>query len=931
MPIEHEKLLPGEVASRDESFVGPSDPRDKQQPSVSGKDSIPEEMHPESVPSPTPALYKSEEDLVDISASAEAHTSSLPGGSMADPIRPDGKLETEAYLGDDRPAGVLVSKQKQSSTIVSDLPLAFDPLENIANHPTPEDDRGPSEIDSSLDSKLIFAVPLEMETPDDAPSMVAQNPQDIHTEPLPSNPTLPHASSLYRLEQQPVLAPTPVDNRMPSLPGDTIPTSPQVHTQLDTEPSPESNQPTCVEVPKEKLPETFRDRNSWLYTMDEDTPRKLSQQAPTRRALLIAGPSDGKPDHNLSGHGPKNDVNLIAEAFRKYGFEVTKCCDEQATRSNIVACLDRFVQETEAEDMVVMYYSGCGGRSVWIPSKDEFFAVENDYDRSQRFLLPTDFDAASEYSSTVISESELLNWELEMTQRTADITVIMDCSYDGRIIFDPSHGTKARPRNIPEVQVRHPLRKCHIDPKSTVVRIEAASFTGTAWEYWGSQNHSVHPIGVFTKCFATALDKTFGQGLSWKMIMNGVKDSVKQKFPRQTPRVDGLDSRVPFSKEQRRPDVVDVTIENGNAQLLAGRVAGIRKGSMYNIWGLKTDDWWNRMHYATAKVTNVNEMTAKLSKDSGRYYAERLYATLIRESWTPLLAVFPSDLPVFEEWLKRSEFLDIGSVGDGENQIIFEKNDDFLTIQRGDVVLAKRSYSEDKKKESFFALVGYATMIAQGQLFLALISEGKFQPFIHKVDIELGLLHDGGRMEELAQDGTAKIREKQPFYLKLRNNSHRLFVVCVFSVSVTGTVSQSRVGIPAGCIRLESGSEHILGGEREMRFITPLMMQDSLSDPVVDSLEENLVFVIAERTDKLMEELESLFKNDGTSDKRPLPESGKPEAIHHDRCIRSIIETKRLLSLLRREWPKSTNHYVHYIPCTIKFTSQSSEQPAASS
>lgn len=65
-------------------------------------------------------------------------------------------------------------------------------------------------------------------------------------------------------------------------------------------------------------------------------------------------------------------------------------------------------------------------------------------------------------------------------------------------------------------------------------------------------------------------------------------------------------------------------------------------------------------------MTSVNEMTAELSKDTGTWFAERPYATLrtTADTWTPLLVAFPSDLPVFEESLKESEVLEIGSVGD---------------------------------------------------------------------------------------------------------------------------------------------------------------------------------------------------------------------------------------------------------------------------
>lgn len=252
------------------------------------------------------------------------------------------------------------------------------------------------------------------------------------------------------------------------------------------------------------------------------------------------------------------------------------------------------------------------------------------------------------------------------------------------------------------------------------------------------------------------------------------------------------------------------------------------------------------------------------------------------------------------------------------------------------MVLAKRSYSEDKMTESIDALVRYSTMIAQGQLILTLISRGESRPFSRKVDIEFGLLHDGGRIEELAQDGTAKIPEKQPFYLKLRNNTHQHIFVCVFSVSFDGTVSQSRVGIPAGYIRLESDSEHILGDKREMQSMTPSMLQGSLQDRVVDSSEENLIIVTAETTNRLIQDLGNVFGYNKTNDEWPLPESGKPEFIHDRRCFRSVRKTEELLSLLRAhlfraERSTSTDTYVHHIPCTIDFMSQSSEQTAASS
>jgi hypothetical protein len=76
--------------------------------------------------------------------------------------------------------------------------------------------------------------------------------------------------------------------------------------------------------------------------------------AARKRALLI-----GSPFGDL--RGPLNDAELMATVLEAQGFENVKCCDTQAINENIQAKWIHLINQSNAGDAVVIYYSGHGG------------------------------------------------------------------------------------------------------------------------------------------------------------------------------------------------------------------------------------------------------------------------------------------------------------------------------------------------------------------------------------------------------------------------------------------------------------------------------------------------------------------------------------------------------------------------------------------
>ena len=150
----------------------------------------------------------------------------------------------------------------------------------------------------------------------------------------------------------------------------------------------------------------------------------------TKRALLI-----GSQTYGLTG--VNGDVALMAETFAARGFDVAVHLEEAATRAAILDAYEKLIADTPSgsTEPVVIYYSGHGGRTPL----DGWEERQRTGERSHlHYIVPFDMAATSESDFRGVLAEELSALQARLTERTANVTTILDCCHSGTMSRDPS-------------------------------------------------------------------------------------------------------------------------------------------------------------------------------------------------------------------------------------------------------------------------------------------------------------------------------------------------------------------------------------------------------------------------------------------------------------------------------------------------------------
>ena len=173
----------------------------------------------------------------------------------------------------------------------------------------------------------------------------------------------------------------------------------------------------------------------------------------TKRTLLI-----GSQTYGLTG--VNGDVALMAETFAARGFDVTVQVDQAATRAAILDAYEKLIAETPdgSGDPVVVYYSGHGGRTAL----DGWEGRQLEGARTHlRYIVPFDMAASTESDFRGLLAQELTALQRRLTERTSNVTTILDCCHSGTMSRDPSIMPKAVSRGF---SVQAPFR-CWIESR----------------------------------------------------------------------------------------------------------------------------------------------------------------------------------------------------------------------------------------------------------------------------------------------------------------------------------------------------------------------------------------------------------------------------------------------------------------------------------
>ena len=293
-----------------------------------------------------------------------------------------------------------------------------------------------------------------------------------------------------------------------------------------------------------------------------------------RRALLIGSQTFGLSSCDA-------DVALMETVLGGKGFDpIRTLTGETASREGIVGAVEELIDATKAGDAAVLYYSGHGGRMQHPEWEARQAAGLPAY---LQFIVPWDIESSTDDDFRGLLAEELSALQWNQTQKTHNVTTILDCCHSGYMARNvmllpkaisktfPVDGLLARMASVPAAH-----RDGGRDTNPHAVRIVACQPEQSAYE---SQGH-----GVLTESLAQLLADG-SAGLTWTVLGGLVRDRVVTRAPQQ-PEVEGPAERLPFTLDvRRRPQAYPVRIDDGDVTIEAATLLGIAAGDTFRLVG----------------------------------------------------------------------------------------------------------------------------------------------------------------------------------------------------------------------------------------------------------------------------------------------------------------------------------------------------------
>lgn len=576
----------------------------------------------------------------------------------------------------------------------------------------------------------------------------------------------------------------------------------------------------------------------------------------TKRALLIGSRTKEPEGEELQG--TENDVQIMAQVLMKYGFEISRLIGSDANRDGILAAWQAIISATSADDAVVIYYSGHGS---YVEFKPDDWVDEPKRD-SVKYIVPTDIDQSTEDDFRGILDIELSEKLRDTTDRTRNVTLILDCCFSGRMLRLKDHGirlvSKHRPTSQKENIINHAkgLRdekhrgKLLVGGNPYAVRIAAAASTESAYEY---ENQQKQIVGILTDTLAEALNEAFDQEVSWRTTLLRVGEIVCTRSSnkwyqrnRQHPQAEGPDTRILFSTKEMVSGAHLIKMENDVAILQSGSVAGVRVGNVYVImpFGFESTDITRQI--GKVRVISMNGFTSQVEfiELNGCIFSEVAFAFLETAAPYKQPASFPDDFEALRQRLEKSEFLRKHDANEECDPIVtFEKEGNKLLARNslGTLFFEQQATFDNSLDKIVEAAVLGAETLAHAQIILQCEGGKAEEKLDHEIGIEFGLVSEEWEPKPLTQDGSAVIIEGQRVYIELWNGGDTTFFVSVFDVNAAGDIALISRSDPSG-IEFARDKTHTLG--RRYGRLVGLEISWPKKVPKVAPIEETLIFFI---------------------------------------------------------------------------------------
>lgn len=516
-----------------------------------------------------------------------------------------------------------------------------------------------------------------------------------------------------------------------------------------------------------------------------------------RRALLLGPQASG-----LRGVG--RDLAIMTRCLDMRGFVTDVVTGYDATRAGIVDRFERLIDETQASDSVVFYYSGLGGRVV----------SSGGGDRDLQYLAPTDIDESTGGDFRGITSLELSLLHARLAERTRNVTSILDCCYAARMsrnAQDFLQKARVQPMRV-DVEahigrLRLPADLLRLVGNPDTVRLLACAPWEPAYEYTNADGERV---SMMTEALGIALDRTLDAPVSWSVLVQWIRSRVQIMTPEQRPEVEGPAGRLVFDTAVADPDgrglLAAVDAGRNRIRVPGAALLGVRAGDelVVTVPGGPTGSV-----IGTARVTGIDGVAAEanLTLRSG---AERVpQAARVRPYRT---VARPRPVTVHGTGERAEQ---VRSALDAVELLtpVEPGQEAFAEVTVGEKVVVHSaglpvSPAHTADSAGVAGAIQDLTRLARADILRTMVPEPEEVLPDQQFTVEWGRV-SADRTHPLEQSGEA-LHVGERVYVRLANKSDHDLYFTVFDIGVSGAISMVTSSDPSG-VRVKPGGEYVVG------------------------------------------------------------------------------------------------------------------------
>lgn len=531
----------------------------------------------------------------------------------------------------------------------------------------------------------------------------------------------------------------------------------------------------------------------------------------TRRALVI-----GAQTGELKG--VHNDVATMTALLREREFAVDSRHGADATQQGIRDGYDKLIEDAKKDDAVVVYYSGHGARAeVNTPNGNPLPPLQ--------CIVPTDYHESRPGDFRGITAQELSVRLARLTEKTRNVTVILDCCHAGHMSRDHKYQPKGHPYPTYldiaehlgiERQLGLRLDLPHVESNPHAVRLLACA----PWESAFEQISHGQPAGLLTDAFRHGLAVAGDARVPWNLLIQRIRSRVGVLQFGQRPDVAGPSRRWLFETDEPRGGTAfAVRQHRSGAPAVHGKLtlpgAGLLAVAPGDTFGLTAADTpaTEETIVATATVTGTDGVTVHATYD---LRAGRTALPLDLEAH-PLTVSAPRN-PVIVRG-DDATAAEMRAAVDATPGLRAVTGTDGLGVDPpiADLTIEDRIYLWDGGSDPLTSapvteagiewIAGNLRRLAR-TAGLRRLEPGPGSALTDPFTVEWGRVVGGH--EEPIPPVDARLHVDDPVFIRLRNDSERILYFHVFDLGVAGAVTLISANDPGG-LRLLQNAEYIIG------------------------------------------------------------------------------------------------------------------------